>query len=257
MHRYDVIVIGGGPAGFAAAMSARNIYPGKTIALIRKESAALIPCGIPYTMHRLDSVEDNILPDAPLEKAHVTIIVDRVVGRDGKTLRMASDKDIAFDRLVVATGSRSIIPSIPGSEKAGVFTVKKEIDALRELKNAVTGSSSVVIVGGGCVGVEFADEILKVGKQVAIVDQLPHLLPFSLDVEFSGFIEAAIQDQGGKLEPGTSIARIEGRDRVETVLLNDGRRLPCDLVIVVVGFKPLTWCTARPGSQLQLGDRRR
>ena len=214
MKSYDVIVIGGGPAGFAASMSARNTYPDKSIALIRKETAALIPCGIPYTMHRLDTVEDDILPDAPLKKAGVEIIVDSVIDRDAKTLHCASGEDISFDRLVVATGSMPVIPSIPGSEKGGVFAVKKEMDALRELKNAVKESSSVVVIGGGYVGVEFADEILKEGKQVTIVDQLTHLLPLSLDPEFSGFIEAAILDQGGELELGASVASIEGKDRV-------------------------------------------
>jgi len=219
-------------------MSARTTHPDKSIALIRKEETALIPCGIPYTMHRLESVEDDILPDDPLERAGVKIIVDRVVGREGKTLRLASDKNITFDRLVVATGSRPVIPSIPGSEKGGVVAVKKEMNAVLELKDAVKRSSSIVIVGGGYVGVEFADEILREGKRVTIVDQLTHLLPLSLDPEFSEFIEAAILDQGGELELGVFVTSIEGEDRVEAVLLNDGRRLPCDLVLVAVGFTP-------------------
>ena len=115
--------------------------------------------------------------------------------------------------------------------------MKKEIDALRELKNAVKGSSSVVIIGGGYVGVEFADEILKEGKRVTIVDQLPHLLPLSIDPEFGEFIEAAILDQGGELELGALVARVEGEDQAEAVLLEDGRRIPCDLVILAVGFR--------------------
>ena len=238
MNYFDVVVIGGGPAGFAAAMSARNTYPSKSIALIRKEEIALIPCGIPYTMHRLDTLEDDILPDAPLEKAGVRIIVDTVIDRDAKTLHCASGENVNFDRLVVATGSRPVIPSIPGLEKNGVVVVKRQIDALRELKYAVKGSSSVVIIGGGYVGVEFADEILKEGKPVTIVDQLARLLPLSLDPEFSDHIEKAILDQGGGLELGASVASIDGEDRVDAVVLDDGRRIPCDLVIVAVGFRP-------------------
>jgi NADPH-dependent 2,4-dienoyl-CoA reductase/sulfur reductase-like enzyme len=238
MRNFDIVVIGGGPAGFAAAMSARNTYPDKSIALIRREEIALIPCGIPYTMHRLDTVEDDILPDAPLEKAGVQIIVDSVIDRDSKTLQSAGGDAVTFDRLVVATGSMPVVPSIPGSEKVGVFAVKKQIDALRELKTAVKGSSSVVIIGGGYVGVEFADEILKEGKRVTIVDQLTHLLPLSLDPEFSEHIEKAILDQGGELELGASVAQIEGEDHVAAVLLDNGGRIPCDLVIVAVGFRP-------------------
>ena len=238
MKNVDIVVIGGGPAGFAAAMSARNTYPDKSIALIRKEEIALIPCGIPYTMHRLDTVEDDTLPDTPLLNAGIEIIIDSVTDRIEKTLCCSSGEGITFDRLVIATGSRPVLPPIPGSEKRGVYVVKKEMDSLRDLKEAVEGSSEVVIIGGGYVGVEFADEILKEGKRVTIVDQLTHLLPLSLDPEFSEFVETAILDQGGELELGSSVASIEGKDRIDAVLLDDGRHIPCDLVIVAVGFKP-------------------
>lgn len=95
----------------------------------------------------------------------------------------------------------------------------------------------IVVIGGGYVGVEFADEILSMGKRVTIVDQLTHLLPLSLDPDFSRFIEASILDQGGEFELGESVACIEGQDQVEAVLLDDGRRIPCDLVILAAGFK--------------------
>jgi len=237
MKVFDIVVIGGGLAGFATAMSARNTYPDKSIALIRKEEIALIPCGIPYTMHRLARVEDDILPDAPLEAAGVEIIIDSVVDRNGKTVRCESGEEITYDRLVVATGSIPVIPPIRGSEKAGVFAVIKELNALRELKDAVVGATDIVVVGGGYVGVEFADEIVSMGKRVTIVDQLTHLLPLSLDPDFSQFIEASIVEKGGKLELGSSVACIEGEDQVETVLLDNGRSIPCDLVILAVGFK--------------------
>ncbi len=111
MRSFDIVIIGGGPAGFAAAMSARNTYPDKSVALVRKEEVALIPCGIPYTMHRLGAVEDDILPDAPLTKAGVHILIGEVETRDGKTLLLAGGDCIAFDRLVIATGSAPLSTS--------------------------------------------------------------------------------------------------------------------------------------------------
>ena len=164
MRTFDFVIIGGGPAGFAAAMSARNTYPDKSVAIVRREETALIPCGIPYTIHRLESVEDDILPDAPLTKAGVQIIVGEVVTRDKNVLHLADSEAIAFDRLVIAAGSAPIVPPVPGTRLDGVFLVRKDIDALRQLKHAVTQASSVVVIGGGYVGVELADEILNEGS---------------------------------------------------------------------------------------------
>lgn len=238
MRTFDVVIIGGGPAGFAAAMSARNTYPDKSVALVRRENTPLIPCGIPYTIHRLDSVEDDILPDAPLINAGIEIIIDEVMSGDGKMLHLEKTGGVIYDKLVIATGSRPVVPKIPGIDKRGVFVVKKEDHALRELKAAATACSTVVVVGGGYVGVEFADEFLKKGKPVTIVDQLSRLLPLSVDPEFGKEIESEILNQGGKLEMGSSVARIEGEGAVVAVLLENGQRIPCDLVIVAVGFRP-------------------
>jgi len=234
----DVVIIGGGRAGFAAAMSARNTYPDKSVAIVRREETAVIPCGIPYTMHRLDAVEDDILPDAPLVKAGVHIVIGQVARRDGKILRLADGEPVRFDKLVIAGGSGPSVPPIPGADKGGVLVVRKELEALREPKLAVGGASDVVVVGGGYVGVEFADEILAEGKRVTIVDQLPHLLPLSVDPELSEMVEEEITRGGGQLMLGASVAAIEGETGVEAVRLEDGRLVPADLVLLAVGSKP-------------------
>lgn len=75
MRSYDVAIIGGGPGGVTTALSARNTYPDKKIVLIRKEKTALIPCSIPYTLHTLEKVEDDILPAKLLDNNAVDLII--------------------------------------------------------------------------------------------------------------------------------------------------------------------------------------
>ena len=134
MDKYDVVIIGGGPAGVTCAISARNTYPNKSIALIRKEKTALIPCGIPYIIHSLNSVDEDILPDKLIANAEADLIIDEAVGKEGKTLKLASGKEIVYNKLVLALGSYPVIPPIKGVEKHGVFVVKKDRNYLVELK---------------------------------------------------------------------------------------------------------------------------
>ena len=79
MDKTDVLIVGGGPAGFTCALSARNIYPHKKITLIRKNKTATIPCGIPYIISTLEKPEDNIFSDKPLVDNNIDIIIGNVI----------------------------------------------------------------------------------------------------------------------------------------------------------------------------------
>jgi len=238
MKKYDVVIIGGGPAGLTTAISARNTYTDKSIALIRREKTALIPCGIPYVLGTLECVEDNILPDAPLQKNNVDLIVDEVMGREGNVLKLKSGEQVEYKKLVLATGSKPFVPPIPGIEKKGVYFVKKDMEYLKNLKEALKNVDSIVVIGGGFIGLEITDELLKLGKKVTTVEKLPSLLPLAMDKEFGDMAIDLLKESGANVLVGKSVKEITGNERVRGIIMEDGSRYDADMVIVSAGYRP-------------------
>jgi len=238
----DVLIIGGGPSGIITALTTRSCYPDKTVTLVRKEKYSIIPCGIPYIFGTLRDVSKDKIPDDVLKKADVSLVVDSVTDVDmgSKVAHLSSGDLIKFDKVVLATGSKPSIPPIPGVNLSNVFPVKKDPEYLNQMKRALDSSHEITIIGGGFIGVEFADDLVKVGKKVTIVEILPHILSLSFDDEFSTMAEAKLKELGVNLRTGVRVKRILGKENVEGVKLESGEIIETDAVILATGARPNT-----------------
>jgi len=241
MKKYDVVIVGGSAAGLTAAITARRQYPNKRILLIRKEKLVPIPCGIPYIFGTVGSPEKNLIPDTPLQKHNVDILLDEVTGisRENRTLTTRSGDEIEYDKLVLATGSLPMMPPIPGFDKENVFPVYKDVEHLTHMQGMMKGSSNIVVIGGGFIGVEVSDEINKLGThQVTICELLPHCLQLAFDQEFCKEAETLVRERGVKILADQKVVSIEGNHRAEGVKLANGTTLDADMVIVGIGTVP-------------------
>ncbi|RLE55789.1 MAG: pyridine nucleotide-disulfide oxidoreductase [Thermoprotei archaeon] len=238
--RVDVVVVGGGPGGYTSALVTKRLYPEMSVLLIRRDEKAIVPCGSPYIFATLGTVDKNLLPDDPLKKAGVEILIDEVtdIDRSGKRVKLKGGREIEYGKLILATGSVPKGLKVPGAELDGVFYVYKSYDYLRKLRGAIEEASKIVIIGGGFVGVEFADDIAAMGKEVTIVELLPHCLLLNFDEEFAVLAEEELKKRGVNIVTGVRVKELRGDKRVKAVVLEDGREIPCDLVIISVGTRP-------------------
>lgn len=254
MKKTDVAVVGGSAAGITAAKTCRRHYPEKEVLVIRREKQVPIPCGIPYVLGTVESPQNNLIPDATLEKDDIQLLVDEVekIDKENKILETEQGKRIAYEKLVLATGSVPVEPPIPGVEKENVFTVKKDVSYLQNILNSVDEADDLVIIGGGFIGIELGDECQK-GREtnVKIVEKLPHCLMLGgFDPEFCEKSEKAISENGVELLTGNGVESISGDKKAEGVKLEDGREISADSVILAVGSRPNVDLAEKAGIEL-------
>lgn len=241
MERTDVLVIGGSAAGIVAATTGKSYYPNKDFFLIRKEKRVIVPCGIPYIFGSLESSEQNMVPDTVLSNAGVRLKIDEVVfvDQENKVCKTADGTEIRFEKLVLATGSTPVVPKwLKGADLDNVFTIPKDKEYLDQITTKLDGCKKVVTIGGGFIGVEVADEVNKLGKEVTIVEILPHVLALAFDTELAIEAEEILESRGVNIRTGVGIKEILGDKKVTAVLLENGEKLEADAVILSVGYHP-------------------
>lgn len=239
MKNYDIIIIGGSAGGATAAFTARRQYPEKSILVIRKDEKALVPCGIPYMFGTLDNPDQNVMGDGVYAKNNINLLLTEVVDieRNAKVV-ITKDDEIKYEKMVLAPGSKPFMPPIKGIDKKGIFSVKKDYEYLKALKEEVEKVKKVTIIGGGFIGVEFADEIKKMGKEVSIVELLSHCLIIAFDEDITIQAEKILKEKGINLYTNEKVVEFVGEERVKTVKLESGKEIETDLVILAIGAIP-------------------
>jgi len=184
MKKTNVMVIGGSASGIVAATTGKMFYPDKEFLLVRKEKQVVVPCGIPYIFGSLKSSNQDVISDAVLEDNQIDIKVDEIVNIDQESncCKSADGTEIKYEKLVLALGSIPTIPKwLKGADLENVFTIPKNKEYLDVIVEKLKSCQNVVIVGGGFIGVEVADEMNKINKDVTIIEIMPHVLELAFD----------------------------------------------------------------------------
>lgn len=258
MKKYDVIIIGAGPAGIITGVTAKKRYHEKTMLMFKEEDKGLVPCGIPYVFHKLDSVDKNIMGPKPFVDLGGEVQTDSVVNVDfsNKSLMTKSGKEYSFDKLVFATGSKVIIPDfIPGHDLENVFYIKKSYDYIKSTLEILKAKKNIVVIGGGFIGAEVAEQLaLHSDKNVTLIESEQYCFSKAFSKELSQIATEALAETDVDIHTSVRVEKVIGNNgAVSSVLLNTGKEIVCDAVIMAIGYRPNTDLAKNAGLEINNG----
>lgn len=253
MKKTDVLVIGGSAGGILAATTSKKVYKDKEVILVRKTETVMVPCGIPYIFGTLNDTSKNRIPDAMITDVGVELIVSEATELDAKNhmVTLSNGDSIQYDKLVIATGSNPIVPTfIEGYQLKNVFPIVKSETYLADLLEKLKGFHNVSVIGGGFIGVEFAEQLQKNGKNVTIVEVADQCLWQAFDSELCTMAEEEMKANGILIKTGMKVLKISGKDQVEALELSDGTTVEAEAVILGMGVTPNSTLAATAGIKL-------
>lgn len=159
------------------------------------------------------------------------------IDRSAKTVTLADGLTLPYGKLVLATGSRPLMPPVPGFELPGVATFRDTAD-VEAMRAYAERGARVVVIGGGLLGLEAAYGLARAGGKVTLLHLVDRLMERQLDAEGAGLLAAAMAQRGIQVRLNASTKGFAGKDRVEAVELADGTAIPADLVVVAIGVRP-------------------
>ena len=245
-----IVVIGSVAAGTSAAAKARrNTEEVEIVIYDRDSDISYSGCGIPYYIgNDIEELSELTPRDAKWFKKRYNIDINTNhevlnIDKDKKKVKVRNlengeEFSDSYDKLIVATGASPIVPPIEGVGKENVFSVRN-IQNAYSLKQYIGNNnpSSAVIVGGGFIGLEVAEALVKIGIKVTLIDRLNQIMP-SMDKDMTIYVENYLKKNGVELILGDSVNALEGNLRVNKVVTESGRIIETELVILAIGVKP-------------------
>lgn len=255
MEKHRLLIIGGVAGGASCAARARRLNENAEITIIeRGPYISFANCGLPYHIGGEIAERQKLIlrtPEALKKTYNIDVLVETEavsIDREKKTvlvrnLENGEEREVAYDTLVLSTGAGPLRPPIPGIDSDGLFTLRNIPDMDRiiswiEEKKAKTA----VVVGGGYIGLETAEQLQHRGLKVTVAEALPQIMgPF--DPEMAILLQQEMEKHDITFHLGDGVSSFEepaaGEDAAAaTVVLKSGTRLPADVVILGMGVKP-------------------
>lgn len=240
-----VVIVGGVAGGMSAATRLRRLNENaEIIVLERSGHVSYANCGLPYYVGGVIAEEDKLYLQTP-ESLHKRFRLDVRVNHEvteissdkkvviARDLISGSESEISFDKLILSPGATPVIPPIPGIERA--MSLRTVEDVLRISDAVESKPKSALVIGGGFIGVEMAENLVHKGIKTSLVEALPQILG-PLDPEMAEIVHKEMRKHGVDLHLANSVKEITDTQ----VVLSDGTKIDAEVVIAAIGVKPDT-----------------
>ena len=240
----QVVIIGGGAGGSSCAARLRRLDEKAQITVLEQsEETSIASCGLPYYVGNVIQDRNNMQVASPqMFKSLFNIDVRlnskvTAINTKEKSVRLANGENINYDKLVLATGTLPFIPATQGLQNIASFTLKSLADA-DKIKSYIEKNkiSSALVVGGGFIGVEVAENLRHLGLETSLLELADQVLP-PLDKDMVIQIHQEMRHNQIKLYLQDSIKEVTND---QEIILNSGKRIKAEMIIMAVGIKPNT-----------------
>ncbi len=251
------VIIGASAAGISAAEAIRKSDKKADIVVVSDEAFPLYSrCLLTYLIAGAITEEELYFKNKDFYEANNirTYLGKKALSLNAekKIVSLDDGTELSYDKLLIATGATPKSVDIPGIDKKGVFTVRKLEDA-RAILKMLERVREVAVLGGGLIGLRDAYALCQKQKQVTVVVKSPQILSQMVDKEAAGMLAVTLEKKGIKIRTHLAAKEILGKDSAEGILLDNGKRLPCQLVIIGKGVRPNTELASCAGLKVESG----
>lgn len=251
MEKRDVVIIGGGPAGRTIVHMLHHSGQDMSVTLIKDEKINVNRCAVPYGIPDQKPLEKFQISNTLVTDFGAELLIDRVTEIDTHNKRVVTANGSAYEytHLVLSTGSRPLVPPIPGVESETITPVRS-VDDLSLLRRVAATGKRAVVVGGGYIGIEVAVVLRQMGLDVTVVEMLPSILMATTEPEFIQLVNDELEAKGIRLLTAEKVVAFGHSTEGQVfVKLGSGTALPADFVVLSVGVVPNTELAADAGIQ--------
>lgn len=251
-----IVIVGGGAAGASCAARLRRLNEDTEIIIVEKTNEISIAnCGLPYYVSGVINEREKILVSTP-EKFKTWFNIDVLlntealkINKESKTVSLSNGQEISYDKLVLAQGASPIVPKFEGMDNTKTFVVRTLNDA-DKIKDYVqqNNSQKAVVVGGGFIGIEMAENLVEMGLKTTLVELGKQILA-PVDEEIAAVAQNEMRDNGVNLILSDGVKCFND----DKIILNSGKEVEFDIVVMALGVRPETTLAMDAGLEVNRG----